>query len=670
MKSNPLTTARIEWGDDGVPRSGEFDDVYAPKDGAWAQANHVFLRGTGLPERWRAHHQFTILETGFGLGTNFLATWAAWRADAQRCTHLTYVSVELYPPTIEDLERAHAHSPEPELAQALRRSWPPLTPNFHVLEFDDARVRLILAYGDIRTCLPQIVARVDAFYLDGFAPAKNPQMWDARVLRSLGRLARDGATVATWSAARAVRDGLRSGGFKVEAAQGWGRKKDMTVAEYAPSFFPKRPSGREAFRPISASGEPVERRALVIGAGLAGAHTASALARAGWHCTVLDRAASPASGASGNPAGIFHPTVHADDGPHARLLRAASLLAHQRYRQILRSSSGGEYGAVAPIATRGKVTGACDGLFRADVTAAAEDLLADSSTQEIAQRLSTEEAVSRTRLPSSQAGLWYPHGGWIDPGALTRHLLDSPGIEFFGGFEAATLERVGSEWTVRDATGDMAYRAPLVVLAGGHLQPKLLQACNLSPWPTQVVRGQVSWWTAPPGQSFPIAPMAGLGYAIGLPDQRLVCGATSQPDDGHAEIRDADHAFNLERARALTGLEPPAGAALQGRVGWRLSARDRLPVVGALPLPVLEPGTRCDQARLIPRLPGLFALGALGSRGLTWGPLVAEVLTAWVEGTPFPVEADLLDALDPARWLVRQSRGASGVAPSSSTSEA
>jgi tRNA 5-methylaminomethyl-2-thiouridine biosynthesis bifunctional protein len=148
-----------------------------------------------------------------------------------------------------------------------------------------------------------------------------------------------------------------------------------------------------------------------------------------------------------------------------------------------------------------------------------------------------------------------------------------------------------------------------------------------------------------------------LGYAVTLGEGQVLCGATAHPDDADPQIRAQDHAFNVDRFKRLSGYSGQVDETLlSGRVSWRLNARDRLPMVGALPVSELPQGARLDQARLIPRLPGLYVMGALGSRGLTWAPLLAQVLVSWVEGTAFPIESDLLDAIDPARWQVRQFR--------------
>jgi tRNA 5-methylaminomethyl-2-thiouridine biosynthesis bifunctional protein len=198
-------------------------------------------------------------------------------------------------------------------------------------------------------------------------------------------------------------------------------------------------------------------------------------------------------------------------------------------------------------------------------------------------------------------------------------------------------------------------QAPVLVLAGAQGNQRLMQSIGHPGWPTHPSRGQVTWFRSTHRL---VRPVTGDGYAVMLPGGNLLCGATSQDDDPDPTVREADHAFNLERLQALAGIRPEPGVELNGRVGWRSQTPDRLPLVGAVPVArhTVADGTRLDQARRVPRLPGLFVLGGLGSRGLTWGPLAGEVLAAWIEGAPMPLEGDLLDAIDPARWIVRAAR--------------
>lgn len=642
MKPPPITPARIAWGAPGeAPRSIEYGDVYHPHAGAPQQARHVFLQGNGLPARWAGREHFTIVETGFGLGHNFLAAWQAWRDDPARCGTLHFVSVEAHPVSAADLQRAHADSPWPEAAAALRRAWPAPTPDLHLLDFEGDRVRLLLALGDAAAMLPRLRLQADAFFLDGFAPARNPAMWQPRVLKSLAALAAPGATLATWSAASALREGLAAVGFLPRRAAGTGGKRDITLADWAPRHTPWRP-------PVAAA---PGRDAVVVGAGLAGAAVAQALARSGWQVTVLERHAAPALEGSGNPGGLFHGTVNADDGPYARWFRAAALHARTVFAEALADG----------------VPGQIEGLLRLITApggaAAAKALLQRLGLPPAYVALRSAEAASALAgVPLPQPAWHFPGGGWIAPAAWVRQALATPGVHLRTGAAVAALQRLGSDWQLCDAAGRELARAPTVVLAHGDGASALLRPLGHAPWPLRHTRGQVTHWAG----STPLRlPVAGDGYALPLRgpglEAGLLCGATREagtPKDGLApELREADHHHNLERLQRLTGLQAPADTRLwQARAGWRLHSDDRLPIAGAVPLVAMPPGQRLDQARLLPREHGLFVLTALGARGLTLAPLLARLIAAMASGTPWPVSQDLADAVDPARWRVRAAR--------------
>ena len=232
----PFNPARLTFAADGTPFSPDYDDVYHSAAGAHAQAKHVFLAGNGLPDRWAGCAQFVIVETGFGLGLNFLATWLAWRDDPQRCRTLHFISLEKHPLAAADLARVHVAWPElATLADELGRSWPALEAGAHELEFDGGRVRLTLHFGDAVTLLPTLAARADAFYLDGFSPAKNPELWSPALCSALARLAVSGATLATWSVAGSVRRALAAAGFEVTRRPGFAGKRQMLIGRFAPA---------------------------------------------------------------------------------------------------------------------------------------------------------------------------------------------------------------------------------------------------------------------------------------------------------------------------------------------------------------------------------------------------------------------------------------------------
>lgn len=616
MSFEPIRPARIAFGD-GPPQAPDFGDLYHARAGALAQARHVFLGGNGLPQRWQRRARFVVLETGFGLGHNFLATWDAWRADAQRCTRLCFVAIDKHPPTRADLARAHADSPLPALAQALVEAWPPLTPDLHRLAFDGGRVLLRLAFGDVAAWLPQLRLDADAVYLDGFAPDRNPAMWQPRVLKALAGRVAPGATAATWSVAREVRDALAGAGFVVERAPGFAGKREMSVAQHRPAYTPRRrwPPARVA-----------PPRALVVGAGLAGAAAAQALAAAGWHCTVYERAPAPATAASGNAGGLFHGSVAPDDGVPARALRAAALAAAARYR---------------PLLATGALPGSAEGLLqRVDgqpLAALRERSARLGLPPDYAEALDAAQASACAGVALPDAAWWhFAGGGWLAPPALAAHWLAQPGVELRCGTPVQALRPADGSWQLLGDDGRVLAAAETVVLASAADTPRLLAAQGDPGWPLQSSRGQVTLIDAA-GWPRPRLPLAGDGYAIALPDGRLLCGATRHAADDDPHVRARDHAYNLARLARLLGRDdlPAAAAAatLAGRVGWRLAVPDRLPLVGA-----------------VPGCAGLYVCTALGARGLTWAPLAGELIAAHAAGEPFPLDARGAEALSPARW--------------------
>ncbi len=641
MKTQPIIPAAIERDAAGVPFSAMYGDAYHPAAGALQQAQHVFLAGNVLPDRWRGRERFVVLETGFGLGNNFLATWDAWQRDGKPC-RLSFISIEQHPLTRADMAAMPRDPSLANLARQLVDAWPPLTPNLHRLSFDDDQVQLLLCLGDAAAWLPEIVARVDAFYLDGFTPSKNPQMWQLRLFKAMGRMAAPGATAATWSTARAVKDGLRTAGFEVAKEQGTGGKFEITVARHAPAFVPKASASHR-----DANG-PQRGHAVIIGAGLAGCASAWALAQQGWTSTVIDAHGAPAQETSGNPAGLFHGIVNPQDGAHARFNRAAALEAQRVIGGLLRDDP-----------TLGQITG----LLRLDATgsdaAAMRAVLAQLGLPtDYVQALDAEQASTLAGMTLSKPAWFYPGGGWLRPAALCRAFLAKAAdrTAFVGNTRVHALRRFDGQWQVLGADGQVLASGDAVVLANGGDAMRLAASAA---WPMQRVRGQISIAQAT-SLTLPRIPIAGSGYLLPAIDGRAIFGATTQPDDADPAVREEDHRHNLSQAERLTGDQAWSHlliASLVGRVGWRWQTDDRLPVIGGVPLPTSElESSRVDQPRFVARQPGLFVFTGLASRGITWCALGAQLLASSVTGSPAPLEASLIDAVDAARFASRQAR--------------
>ncbi|MGK0558276.1 tRNA (5-methylaminomethyl-2-thiouridine)(34)-methyltransferase MnmD, partial [Bordetella bronchiseptica] len=311
----PLQPAVVVHDEQGRLYSAAYGDVYHSRDDAAGQAEHVFLRGNGLPQRWRGRARFTVCETGFGMGLNFLTLWQAWRDDPARPRRLHMLSLEGHPFAREDLLavlRAHAPAGLQALATQLAAQWPPLLPGLHRLEFEGGALTLTLGFGAAQQLAPRLTARVDAYFLDGFAPRGNPAMWDPHMLQALARLAAPDATLASWCSAGQVRQALQQAGFAVRRAPGFGGKWHMTLGQRLPGVATPDDAPDD-------DGAPV----LVVGAGLAGAAVAHALALRGRAVTVLDaaRLAGLASHA-GHAAAAQTPVIARDDNPRARRSRA------------------------------------------------------------------------------------------------------------------------------------------------------------------------------------------------------------------------------------------------------------------------------------------------------------------------------------------------------------
>ena len=664
----------VRWRDDGTPFSPRFGDVYrsAGPAGALAQARQVFLHGCGLlptPGQeaiWRGAPRWQVLEAGFGLGLNFLTTWHAWRQAAERPRQLFYTAVEAFPPEPDDLRRSAAPFPElAPLAESLIAPWHGLLPGVHRLRLDGGQVQLTLAIGDVQPMLAELTGEYDSVFLDGFEPACNPQMWRLHTLRAVARLARRGARLATRCVADEVRERLVACGFEVEGTTAAGSPPALR-ARYAPRWTPRpRRSGDEA--PMVA--QPA--RCAVVGAGLAGAAVARALALRGWQVTVLDSAAHPAAGASGLPAGVVAAHVSPDDRPLSRLTRAGARATLATARDLLQD--GIDFGATGVLERHAPG----ERRLPADWAAAIDSEAAGAGVASAETQITQEKAAQAgVPLNAAERALWHTHAGWLRPAALVRAMLQTHGITWRGASPVARVTADGARWRLADTGGALLAEAELVVITAGFDSLGLLQASgdqDASALPLHALRGQVAFGPMPGGaadEALPRFPVNGHGSLIahvpGAGGPMWVIGSTFERGNPRADVLPADHQHNLQR---LTELLPRAANALapqwvDGRAGaWagvRATLPDRLPAVGAWPFheqnqaPALDgqaPAAINSEAST-PPLP-VHLLTGLGARGLTLALLCADVLTAGLHGEPLPVERSLARRLRAGRWLTR-----------------
>ena len=668
-----MSPSPVHWRGDGTPTSPRFGDIDRSHDSAGdsglEQARHVFLRGCSLlpeadqPASWAGAPRWAVLETGFGLGLNFLATWQAWRDDPQRPARLFYTAVEAWVCEADDLIRSAAPCAElAPLAAELAAQWHGLLPGVHRLSFDEERVHLTLAVGEVQPMLAELAGAHDAIFLDGFSPDHNPEMWSEATLKAVARLARPGALAATWCSAPAVRERLAACGFEVQRVLGLPPKHHALRARYRPRWTP---------RP-RADAEPVwsqpPARCAVIGGGLAGASAAFSLAGRGWRVSVFDTAGEPAAGASALLAGVVAPHVSPDDRPLSQITRAGARATLARAAGLLRAGEDFAASGVLECHEPGK--------RRRPAAWPADDAPLATQAESLADddgRTRAQAQAAHVPLDEAHLALWHQRAGWVKPAALVRAMLGAPGIEWHGDTSVSSIERTGTRWCLRDEHGAQLAEAELVVIAAGFDSLALLD----DPLPLHALRGQIAFGPMPGGAAdaaLPPFPVNGHGSLIAhLPGEggpQWVTGSSFERANTRPDLHAEDHAANQRR---LAELLPAAAAALapqwedgraQAWAGVRATLPDRLPAVGAWVLRASDQ-SGSNQA-LAPIKQGKSAINlvvngmlpihlctGLGARGLTLAVLGGELLAATLHGEPLPLARSLARRLRARRFAPR-----------------
>jgi len=586
----------LDWGADGLPRSRLYDDVYFSAEDGLAEARAVFLQGCGLPQAWRGRRRFVVGELGFGTGLNVLALIELWSRTRPPHAQLHIFSVEAHPLGAPDARRALARWPDlAGLAERLLARWPGQARGLHRVELPDLGVTLDVVVDEAAAALRGWSGRADAWFLDGFAPARNPAMWRDEVLALVAARSAPGATAATFTVAGAVRRGLAAAGFAVEKQPGFGRKRERLAARL----------------PGESSGPSPPRRVAIVGAGVAGASAARAVRALGGEALVFD-GEGPGAGASGNPAALVTPRLDAGLAEPARLFAQAFRRAVALYEELPQA-----------VVSRGALQLAAQprdaGRF---AKIAASDLFEPGALR----MLSPADAAAHAGEPVAEA-LELRDGLVIEPGVALAAW--APQVE---PAAVARIEREAGGWRLLAADGTLLAEADAVIVAAGLATAELVPGLPLS-----AVRGQASFTAlaAPPRAA------AFGGYAIPTRDGVLF-GATNDRGEVARDVRPQDHRRNLEALAA--GLPRLAGrlasAPLEGRASIRVATPDRLPVAGPAP----------DAPA------GLFVLSGLGARGFTLAPLLAEHVAALVFEAPSPLPQPLAALVDPGRFARRAAR--------------
>ncbi len=623
-----MTPSTIEWRN-GEPYSTQFGDIYFSTDGGIAETQHVFIHHNQLQQRWAqlaSTSTFTIAETGFGTGLNFLCAWQSWLKHAPLESRLHFVSTEKYPLNREELQQALQLWPELQnLSNQLLQVYQRLVPGWNRLTLAHGRITLTLLIGDTNTLLPQLEASVDAWFLDGFAPSKNPDMWQPELFSEMARLSHKGTTFATFTSAGIVKRGLMEAGFHVHKVAGHGRKREMLAGYLAGN---------------KASQVAQQQHAIVIGGGIAGTASAHALAKRGWQVTLLERHGKLAQEASGNPAGVLYPRLTVGDTNLNRMALHGYLYT-SRLLEVL-GLDAHEYQACGLLQLA----------FNQREQERQTGILGQGLDREILHQLSAEAASDLAGVALEHGGLYLPAAGWVHPPAFCQALATHSNIQLKLSTEVRELRRFGNHWQLWNESGIVA-EAPIVIIAGANETLRFPQSghCLLEP-----VRGQISIAPMTSGSQQLKTVICTEAYISPARDGLHTLGASFSNGETALDIRDADHAENLGMVRRMS-TDFSDLQAIDGRAALRCASADYLPLTGRLlDSGVLEanpPRHNADPGTL-PWLGGLYVNTGHGSKGLTTAPLCAEIIASALNHEPAPADSKLLAALDPNRFLLRK----------------
>lgn len=618
--------------DNGQPYSPVFGDIYATRSGAYGQACCVFLAQGEIVKRWANRSIFTILENGFGLGTNFLATLKAWREDVHHCDRLHYFSIERYPVSAQEVETLAA-SEVRALAQELAQKWPPRIPGFHTIEFDEGRVRLTLIFHDSNEIAPKLSLQYDALFLDGFAPKKNESMWNDKLLATFAGRAHQEATVSTWCTSGHVRRALARSGFELEKLAGFGKKSERLFGVMkAPRTRHRR--AREI------------KDVIVIGAGLSGANVAYTLSKRGLKVRIVDESAVPGAAASALAWGILHPHYSRDDNLLSRLSRQGFLATRLRLKSLEKQIKEVLYADVG-----------CLQMAHSE-SVHQEWLLARGAEQpfylppDYAELLNEVEASKKAGIAIKRGGWWFPTAGMVRVGAYCRALIQIADVPYRGNTRVERIEATETGWRLVGQWGECIDEASDIVVACAADSQRLLapyQSMSID-----ALRGRITLLRDTDFQALKI-PVSGEGYIVHMPDGYCGIGATYELDQKGPWTEVQAHEANLEKLDSI--LKEESSCVVTGAYcGERAVGPGRVPIVGGI----------CDQSFWMdvardnpsrvdyengPLLPGLWVMAALGSRGLSMSALCSEVLASDMLDEGHALDASTLKGIGTRRLM-------------------
>ncbi|MGO3785803.1 MAG: bifunctional tRNA (5-methylaminomethyl-2-thiouridine)(34)-methyltransferase MnmD/FAD-dependent 5-carboxymethylaminomethyl-2-thiouridine(34) oxidoreductase MnmC [Pseudoalteromonas prydzensis] len=666
-----IKNAEIHFNNLGTPVADNFNDVYFSNDDGLSESDYVFYQQNNMPYRLQNHDQthFVIAETGFGTGLNFLNTWQQFKnhltnrqhpnrevhnLEQQNVKRLHFISFEKYPIKATELKKALQVWPTlAPLTDQLLKKYPINLAGCHRLEFDNGQIILDLHFGDVQESIAAMSnpaqGLIDAWYLDGFAPSKNPEMWQQSLFNAMVNLSRTSATFATFTAAGFVRRGLAEAGFTVQKVKGHGNKREMLTgyltqandAHSTPAYFAHQPSALS--------------NVAVIGGGIASSAVIYSLAKRGIGAQLFCQDSQLAMGASHNVQGAVYPHLQAKNSPHSELFAHSFLYAKRLYQQL--TENGFHYDHQW-----------CGVLQHAVKQPLAERHQNIENKQlwptELMHSVTPEQGDEIAGVCTGYSGVYFPLGGWVNPPQLVNALFQQAqaltAIQSHFNCDIEALEKTSQGWLLKSHGQLFGPFSDVIICAGEH-SDRFAQTQSL---PIVGVRGQVSHVQASAASRQLKTVLCHKGYFTPAYLDHHCMGATFEKNSKSRAVTEQDNQTNREQLLNFYGQTEFAtslGKVTAAKAAVRCSFIDHLPMAGEWAqqsdyiqaFANLRLGKRYQYQALQKPQQGLHLLTGFGARGLCSAPLCAEHLIAALNNEPLPLSERVSQAIHPARFIVR-----------------
>jgi tRNA 5-methylaminomethyl-2-thiouridine biosynthesis bifunctional protein len=626
----------FSWTEEGTLYSENYQDIYFSDGHGLGETEHVFINGNNILGRLQ-HNSLVIGELGFGTGLNFLVTWREWLKNCTNKGRLIFISCEKHPLSRSVLETCHNNFPElSELSSQLRDKWPRTDTGFHTLEFEQGKVTLLLMLGDVVDVFKQLEAKIDAWYLDGFSPSSNPEMWTEDVFKQIAAHSHSGTTLTTYSAAGFVRRGLKAVGFDVSRVKGFGKKLHMTSAIY--KGYEKERINIQPWFQLPTKSKP--QKVAVIGAGMAGLNSAWSLGRLGVDVTVFDKHSKPAAEASGNLRGMMFPLISKKPDRLGNLTEIGAAYSFNQFKGL--------------------------GLdFDQGLLEFASDDKKQSRFEEAVQRygsnyielLSPREIEERFSFKSELSALWHETAVSLSPVDYANALIENGSFDLKLDSEVLSISKVDEKWVI-DVNGSKTC-FDCVVVASANNSKNFIETLPLRKTRGQVLELDNDHFVKCPGQGLNF-----INYLVPCPNGKYLLGATFQVDDDGEELRLEDSRELLDSVRStfpgvLKEFDP---GQTSGRVSFRAMLHDYFPVIGPVAdeqfynekYSELKHGKPISSYESAEYEKGLYLLSGLGSRGLTLSPLAGAYLAHQIVDGLSLLPVNTAQSVHPARFIVKK----------------